>query len=302
MKFHGAARVFNSGSVAHGTANDPVNDADCGVVLDRRSYPELGPDGDQVGPLAVVPDVEMLVAAAVKAKYPGATVTTTKRAIVIEFHQPIDDEDPSVDLIVGLTRAAGALWIPHLDDNRWDASDPEEHTALLAGPPADLRIHRARVLRLAKAAIRNDRKPIMCSFNVEALALGHVDRVRTLGESLALLLARASSSIATELTPDPAGVSEPIKLPEGVTQEDASRRLGFFADRVEKALAARGDRAKVLTALGDVFPKQLPDAPRSRKANIADELRRDERAGAVVTAFGPHVARAKPTRSFGTLR
>jgi hypothetical protein len=49
--FPGALRSYNSGSLAHGTANCPVHqrdkglDADCGVVLDRRAYPTLGPDG-----------------------------------------------------------------------------------------------------------------------------------------------------------------------------------------------------------------------------------------------------------------
>ncbi len=42
-KFPGMLRSYNSGSIAHGTANSEL-DADCGIVLDRREYPELGPD------------------------------------------------------------------------------------------------------------------------------------------------------------------------------------------------------------------------------------------------------------------
>ncbi len=42
--FKGALRTFKSGSVAHGTVNNPVNDADGGVVLDRRVHVALGPD------------------------------------------------------------------------------------------------------------------------------------------------------------------------------------------------------------------------------------------------------------------
>ena len=37
-KFTGALRTYRSGSVGHHTANDDT-DADCGVVLDRRHYP-----------------------------------------------------------------------------------------------------------------------------------------------------------------------------------------------------------------------------------------------------------------------
>jgi hypothetical protein len=44
-RYPGALRSFPSGSVAHGTVRKPVNDADSGMVLDRRTYPELGPDG-----------------------------------------------------------------------------------------------------------------------------------------------------------------------------------------------------------------------------------------------------------------
>jgi hypothetical protein len=58
-----APRVFNSGSLAHATANCPVHhrdqglDADCGVVLDRRRFPSLGPDGSSEGPDAIVDDI-----------------------------------------------------------------------------------------------------------------------------------------------------------------------------------------------------------------------------------------------------
>jgi hypothetical protein len=45
--FPGIRGTFNSGSIAHGTANSDL-DADCGVILDRRTYPDLGPDGDEV--------------------------------------------------------------------------------------------------------------------------------------------------------------------------------------------------------------------------------------------------------------
>lgn len=55
----GMARSYNFGFIAHGTANGDT-DADCGIVLDRRVWPELGPDGDGVGPCEVVEDVRWL--------------------------------------------------------------------------------------------------------------------------------------------------------------------------------------------------------------------------------------------------
>ena len=48
-RYPGALRTYTSGSVAHRTANDDT-DADGGTVLDRRSYPNLGPDGGNESP------------------------------------------------------------------------------------------------------------------------------------------------------------------------------------------------------------------------------------------------------------
>jgi hypothetical protein len=304
MQFRGAARAFNSGSVAHATANNPVSDADCGVVLDRRSHADLGPDGGGVGPVSVVNDMVAAIKPEIRKKYPKATTETTKRAVLVEIHEPIGDEDPSVDLIVGLTRKSDdALWIPQLFADRWDPSHPERHTALLTADPEDLRVHRARALRLAKAAVCNDGDArVMCSFNIEALALIYVVEVRpTLSESLEQLFTCASLSITEGLTPDPAGVSKPIKLPDGVTKEDASRRLAFFAGCVKEARAA-STRAGALAALAKIYSPQLEPELASAKSGIADELRRNERGAATTAAFGTAAAVLKPTRSFGSER
>jgi hypothetical protein len=304
MKFRGTARVFNSGSVAHGTANNPVNDADCGVVLDRRHHGDLGPDGAGVGPCGVVGDLITFITPPITAEFPDATVESTKRAVLVECNQPVGDEDPSVDLIVGLARQEdNALWIPHLDADRWDPSHPEEHTRLLTADPAGLRVHRARALRLGKTAVGNDGdKRVMCPFNIEALALEHITVVLpTLAESLEILFAGAAASIAKELTADPAKVSKPIKLPEGITRDDAARRLRFFAQQIRQAREAYS-RAGALAALVEVFGPQLPGAPRSVKSNLADELRRGERGAATAGAFGATAPSVKHTRAYGRPR
>ena len=107
------ARGYNSGSIAHGTANSDT-DAGCGIVLDRRVWPELGPDGDSVGPCDVVEDVRCLVRSHLLEIYPGVKTWLTKRAIQLKFHDPLaNDTDPSVDLIVGFQRNDGGLWIPN---------------------------------------------------------------------------------------------------------------------------------------------------------------------------------------------
>jgi Transposase IS66 family len=147
--YHGVRRTYNAGSIAHGTAKNPLPDADCGGVLDRRSYPQLGPDGGGEGPNQLIADVADFVMDEVRAQYPDAECEITKRAIQITFNEPIDKEDPSVDLIAALTRAdEPGLWIPNTKKDDWDASDPEEHTRLLTARPKELRVHRARLIRL----------------------------------------------------------------------------------------------------------------------------------------------------------
>ena len=43
VTFPGALRTYPSGSIAQHTMIHPVTDGDGGLVLGRRSYPELGP-------------------------------------------------------------------------------------------------------------------------------------------------------------------------------------------------------------------------------------------------------------------
>jgi len=94
--FRGATRSFASGSLAHKTANCPIHqrdkglDADCGVVLSRVFFPELGPDGTaKEGPDDILAAVLAHTRPRVLRRWPRATFTITKRAIYIEFHAPL---------------------------------------------------------------------------------------------------------------------------------------------------------------------------------------------------------------------
>jgi hypothetical protein len=300
--FGGALRTFKSGSVAHGTVNTPVDDGDGGVVLDRRVHTDLGPDSkEDKGPCDIVEDVRRHVMAIVRETYPDARSRLIKRAILIRFHEPSsDDVDPSVDLVVALTRKdADGLWIPNRDADDWDASDPEEHTRLLTADAKSLRVHRARVIRLAKAAIKHDATPALISFNVEALALENITEVDTLIVSLQHFFDTAASSVKVGLTDDPADVSGPIKLPEGMTRTRSAKRLRHFADKVQEAIDNSDDRDAVDSALGELFPDQLPDAPRTAKAQLANAIRRSDLGGVRSgLAIAPTVA-VKPNRAYG---
>lgn len=85
----GVLRTFRSGSLAHATVNNPVSDADCGAVLDRRSHLALGPDSDdEEGPDEIMDAVRKHVMAVVRDEYGEARSRLIKRAILIRFNEP----------------------------------------------------------------------------------------------------------------------------------------------------------------------------------------------------------------------
>lgn len=312
MKFDGALRRFSSGSIAHGTANKPKKsngelaqmDADCGVALDRRTYPELGPDGDNEPPNETVEKMRQHLRDELRDEFPDAAFRVTKRAITVTFNQPMaDGSDPTVDLIVALTRQAGALWIPNCEDECWDASDPEGHTQMLTDGSVRLRRVRARIVRLAKAWNTNYSKPGVCSFNLEALALDYVTEDMSVSEGLAGFFEFAADELEDHLTPDPAQVSDDIKLL--LDQEVVVGRFRRAAEKMRYALDHDDEEDEVRDALADLFPGQLspPDASMS-KAGIAARLRDGNerlavsRGTAVLPGTAPSI-QARTTRSWG---
>jgi len=291
--FDGALRTYYSGSIAHGTANDDT-DADCGVVLDRRTWTALGPDGDDEGPGNVVEQVRNKVRSDLNQDGWGVTTQLTKRAIEVNF-----PDGPSVDLIVGLTRKeAAGLWIPNLHSSSWDASHPERHTELLTAAPKALRVTRARAIRLAKAWNKQPTQPGLCSFNIEALALAAVESGMGVPEALHAIADFGAADLAKRLTPDPAEVSPPIKLL--IDRDIVVSRLNALASSLAKALASDDDD-EVQDLLAAAFPKYLDPASSRSEASISASLRGGNEgirytAGGITAAVGASV---KTTRSFG---
>jgi hypothetical protein len=290
MGFEFALRPYNSGSIAHWTANSDL-DADCGVVLDRRKYQGLGPDGDGIGPNEVVEQVADLVRSAL----PGSNVDTSKkRAITVEFGQPVEGEDPSVDLIVGLDRREKpGLWIPNLWRQRWDPSHPERHTELFLGQPTPVRRVWARAVRLAKGWNTSSAfdKPGLSSFNLETLAWMRMEKGMSQAQALAEVFAFGARSLVNDnRTPDPAEVSPPIKL--SLDWQIVVARLNEAAKRMDSALEHDDDEAAVREALAPLFPDQL-DERGQPKEDWTSALRRNKpfsvgrsgvQAGAVAAA------------------
>jgi len=301
---HPAARVsFNSGSVAHGTVDAPLNDADCGVVLDRRKFPGYGPDGDGTPPLALLESFRDWILPQLRRHYPNVTCEITKRALLFEFHETLAFEDglqtdPSIDLIVALDRRnASGLWIPNTEQTRWDPSHPQRHTELFLNTEDELRVHRARVIRLAKVALKNDKDTkVMCSFNIEALALSLITEVDGIAHALAAFLLDASDAISWSLTDDPAHVSGPIKLPESVTQTRAAERL-FELGRIVQASLAADSETEARRILNGVFGVQLAEMNEQTRHQMRDGLNRRDGAAISVAIASPRLQ--KPRRSYG---
>lgn len=281
--FPGANDSYLSGSLAYGTAIRPVSDrdkgvdGDCGIILDRRQWPSLGPDSDdKEGPRDIVEQVKQHLRDKLGETYPNMRITTTdKRAIRITFGAPLDTgEDPPVELIVALTRkGAPGLWIPNLKTNGWDAAHPVKHRKLInTDPPKALRSRRAKIVRLAKQYNKKRSTPAFSSFHLQALALetlGKDETGRKLVTSLHTYFEASADSLEDGMTQDPAGVSGILKLQNGITKDQAVERLRSAADKLHEALDAPNDKELVRDRLSAIFGSDVVDAAHDRVQGAA---------------------------------
>jgi hypothetical protein len=160
-------------------------------------------------------------------------------------------EDPTVDLVVGLERAdKPGLWIPNTE---------------------------ARVTRLAKAENKRTAVPPLCSFNVEAFGLMFVEQGMDEPSALLALWEEGARALRRRLTPDPAGVSKPIKV---LDRPRAIERLEFAAGQLAKALDHDDDEAKGRATLQPLWPDFIAERPgEASKARTAAALRRRSSLG-----------------------
>jgi len=296
--FPGALRTYSSGSIAHHTMIAPVTDGDGGMVLDRRSYPELGPEGGGEAPREVTRKLCAVLGPETRERYPHARCGTSKRGPKIYFGEPVEDQDPTVDLVVALTRGKGeGLWIPNLEKNTWEASDPERHAALFNDGPLAVRRTRRQVIRLAKAWNRQFSEPAFCSFHLSALALESVLGGLGLPAALGQFFAGAASSLRRGSTADPAGVSPPIKL--RVSRDVAIARLDKAAEAVTSALERDDDLAAVRASLATVFWDYIEAPEISPLAAAVRNLR--PRTPVTTTSLGlaGTAALVRPARAYG---
>jgi hypothetical protein len=264
-------RTFRSGSLAHGTQNYPLADADLGVVLDRRVYPGLGPDGD--GPKDIAEKVRTVLRMRLQEDYPEVRFYLGgRRAIKVTFNDPVgpDANDFTADVIVAVTREEGGLWIPNLKENVWEPSHPEKHTELVVDRNKVTKSTFARVIRLAKHANKRHSKTV-CSFNITALALECIRKRVSMQDGLTTLLQHMADSLKDGLTEDPAGISGTINVNTSKRREaaDEFKKLAALAEEAVQ-LEADGQTAQAQKAWSQVLPEAVdPPDDEDLKAEYA---------------------------------
>ena len=307
--YPGSLRTYQAGSLATRFTNHPVSDADAGVVMDRRTLSNLGPDGKGELPADLVSQIQLHIRPQLAALYPYVRVERMKRGMLVRFHQPLaTGEDPTVDLVVALNRAVDdALWIPNLDRNRWDPSHPEKHVELFTAGAEGLSRTRRHVVRLAKVQIQQFDEPHICSFNVAALAWECIQSAERIDSALWRFFDYGAAELAKHLTRDPAGVSGPIRVDDRKLAVD---RLARTAHGLRLAIEAGDDEDKVREALGarGVFWKFVSPPKGSRTQDVVEAVRTGSRlavtpAGALVVGSAPRRATpVKPARAYGGRR
>jgi hypothetical protein len=295
----GVIETYYCGSVACALAIHPVLDADGGIILDRRRYPTLGPDGDDEAPTLVVADLQAVIGPELRRTWPNAVVKTMKRGLRIFFNDPLaDGQDPYVDLVVAMKRKdALGLWIPNMDVPRWDPSHPQRHVELFLSGTKPLRRTRAQTIRLAKVWNGQFSQPALSSFNIGAEALLSITEVAAIEEALFTFFDEAAANLAIRRTDDPAGVSGPIHLEQ--SKDVVVKRLGDARDHLRRALDNADDPDVVGDALHQVFWKYLPAVTDTSKVGLA-RLLSASTPRLRTTAAGVAVAGSlKSPRSFG---
>lgn len=257
---YGALRHYASGSLAHHTQNHPISDGDAGIVLNRVNYPALGPDGRGEAPDNVVEELCQMLGSKIRETYPKAHCGTSKRGPKIWFGSPIDGQDPTVDIVVALTRKdASGLWIPNLDKGTWEPSDPEKHATLLNAAPTSLCCIRRKVIRLLKAWNKQFSDPMISSFHLSVLALEFVKPGCSVAAALLEVFEQTSARMdKRQSTKDPAGVSANLRLLG--SWDAAERRTRLAARDLREALEHDRDLTDSASkaALAKTFHTYLP--------------------------------------------
>jgi hypothetical protein len=137
----------------------------------------------------------------------------------------------------------------------------------------------------------------MCSFNVEAFGLAAVTQGMTLTSALFAIFDHGANSLSEGLTPDPAGVSKPIKLL--LERTTVVARLERARGALQTAIDADTPETAA-DALAGLFWKY--EVPVPGKQQLAAALRRSGASSTSVAVAELGSRLVKPTRAFGGAR
>ncbi|QIT13058.1 hypothetical protein [Clavibacter michiganensis] len=298
--FYGALRTYRSGSLAVHTMNKPVTDGDGGLVLNRNFYPGLGPEGTgEEAPTEVVDALCTHLGPLIRDQYPNAKIYKSERGPKILFGAPLSDgTDPTVDLVLALTRKDGAgIWIPNLSDDTWDASDPEKHASLFNSGLAGFRSTRRKITRLAKAWNKQYTNPGASSFEMSVWAYEYVEPNMGMAKGLWALFDGAATRLAAgDPTEDPAGVSDNLRLE--IEASKMAVRLRKAAENLRRALDSDDDD-EIRSAVSAVFWKYIESDDSATLVAAVTKLGVPVAAAALGVPVAATTAGASAARAYG---
>jgi hypothetical protein len=247
--------VYVNGSIVQGDAMSPLRDIDVGIVLDVHDPRCMS---QCCAPTRLVEEACRVLLTSLRKELPYAigTLDGQRRSILISFGS--QDYCPGVaeftaDVIVALNYRGGrGIPIPDLFADQWERSDPMTHIELIRNAALTSNQSFIRIVRLAKYWSRHHGTPLY-SWNIKALALKCLVNPMPLATGLRAFFQYAAESVSRELTPDPAGVSAPIRL--GLSRHQAVMHLKSALVTMDYAIenAEAGRAIEAIRAIRTLF-------------------------------------------------
>lgn len=230
-------RSFRAGALAAGLQIKPLNDVDLVVEADGRQLPESWSRN---------PATALSTLRRELSERTGYQCEPSAHAVKVKF----PDEDFTADVVFGVTRQGGGLYIPHCPENEphdWIDTDPETHAELIRQRNAATGQQFARAVRIAKSLNRywavqssSGKKPVS-SFHLVAMAWHRVKGAGALSQDVADVF-NACSELVLGSTPDPSGLGDDL-----VARDPAAAHEKFrHAAQVARQAVTAGDQAGAL--------------------------------------------------------
>jgi hypothetical protein len=219
-------KFIPAGALAAGTQIAPLNDLDTVLEAPFRLAEWIA------DPRRALLDVKRWVEPVIDAEFELST-----HAIKLTF----PDEDFTADIVIGATRTAGGIRIPHCpkdEPHRWIDTDPKAHAQMVRDRNKQVGFEFAREIRILKALNRqmgmrtaDGRKPL-ASFHITALALALLTGPVNHDTTTPYFLGAAAKAVLKPL-PNPSGVGPHIEVRN---PQEASEMLAAAGEITARAL------------------------------------------------------------------